>query len=145
MERKAPAPASAPMSHACVGRIYSSWGWAKRAFCTAVRSIEAEEVRLLQIWRPVQPVMAMWWPPSPRATRDEDLVGDELLRGLDVEIALRAAVLLRNRLEHDERIELLAGRRMLAVALEEAFAFAAAEPVEQPPIDEGSSSGATIW
>jgi hypothetical protein len=62
--------------------------------------------------------------------------GDDLVGALDVQILLGAAVLLLDRLEVDEPVELLAGRRMLAVALEEAFAFAAAEQVEQPPLSE---------
>jgi hypothetical protein len=61
--------------------------------------------------------------------------GDDLLGCFDIQILLGPAVLLLDRLEVDELVELLARRRMLAVALEEAFALAAAEQVKQPPLD----------
>jgi hypothetical protein len=61
--------------------------------------------------------------------------GDDLFRALDEEILFGPAVLLLDRFEMSQPVELLARRRMLSVALEETFALAAAEQVQKPAVD----------
>ena len=62
--------------------------------------------------------------------------GGDFVRRLDEQILLGAPVLLRDRVQMDQLVELLAGRRMIAVALEEAFAFTAAKQVEQAALQK---------
>jgi len=61
---------------------------------------------------------------------------NDLLGAFDVQILLGTAVLLSDRLELDQRVELVAGRRVRAVALEKAAFLAAPVEVEQPSGDE---------